>query len=342
MLIKISKKSDVKSSEITSETAYFDRRRFIASGSMALAGSLMTFGCTDASSSSPAPSSTKNLVTSKESGGFLESKVKSAIQSGYKVKEALTPEKDVTSYNNFYEFGTDKGDPLKYAQDFRVDPWSVTISGEAEGVGKYTLEDILKPHTMEDRVYRFRCVEAWSMVVPWVGFPLADLVKRFKPNSKAKYVAFKTLHDPEQMRGQRSALSSIPWPYREGLTIAEAMNPLTLMVVGVYGKVLPNQNGAPLRLMLPWKYGFKSIKSIVEISFLEKQPETSWSTIASREYGFYANVNPEVDHPRWSQARERRLPNTLFNPNWRETLKFNGYEEEVAHLYANLDLRKNY
>lgn len=343
MLIKVRKNSDIKSSEITSEAAYFDRRRFIGAGSMALAGSLMTFGCADASSSSAQSSGSKENVAAPGTGGnFLESKVKSAKQTSYQLDESLTPEKDVISYNNFYEFGTDKGDPVRYAQDFKIDPWSVTVSGEAEGAGTYTLEDVLKPHTMEDRVYRFRCVEAWSMVVPWVGFPLADLVKRFKPTSKAKYVAFKTLHDPEQMRGQRSALSSIPWPYREGLTIEEAMNPLTLMVVGVYGKVLPNQNGAPLRLMLPWKYGFKSIKSIVEISFLEKQPETSWSTIAAREYGFYANVNPEVDHPRWSQARERRLPTTLFNPNWQPTLKFNGYEEEVAHLYANLDLRKNY
>ena len=246
------------------------------------------------------------------------------------------------SYNNFYEFGTDKRDPAKNAGKFKTDPWTISVSGEAEVTGNFTLEDILKPVTLEDRVYRFRCVEAWSMVVPWVGFPLSDLLKRFKPSSKAKYVAFKTLHDPQQMPGQRSALSSIPWPYREGLTIAEAMNPLTLMVVGVYGKILPNQNGAPLRLMLPWKYGFKSIKSITEIEFVEKMPETSWSTIASSEYGFYANVNPNVDHPRWSQARERRLPNSLFNPNWRETLMFNGYQEEVAHLYAGLDLTRNY
>ena len=316
--------------------------------SIALAGACLTAcgGSSTSAEAKPPTAAIKADLPEVENGTnqtqLIIKKVNSAIASNYKVDEELTPESDVISYNNFYEFGTDKRDPAKNAGNFKTDPWTISIAGEADVTGTFTLEDILKPVTLEDRVYRFRCVEAWSMVVPWVGFPLSELLKRFKPNSKAKYVAFKTLHDPGQMPGQRSALSSIPWPYREGLTIAEAMNPLTLMVVGVYGKILPNQNGAPLRLMLPWKYGFKSIKSITEIEFVEKMPETRWNTIAASEYGFYANVNPEVDHPRWSQARERRLPNSLFNPNWCETLMFNGYQAEVAHLYAGLDLTRNY
>jgi sulfoxide reductase catalytic subunit YedY len=215
----------------------------------------------------------------------------------------------------------------------------VKVGGECDKPGIYDYEDIVGPHTLEDRVYRHRCVEAWSMVVPWVGFPLGDLLKRFEPNSDAKYVRFKTLFDPEQMPGQRRAV--LRWPYVEGLTIAEAMHPLTLMTVGVYGKELPNQNGAPLRLVIPWKYGFKGIKSIVEIEFTQRQPETSWELAAPHEYGFYANVNPEVDHPRWSQARERRIGAGLFAEK-QPTLMFNGYAEQVASLYSGLDLRKHY
>ena len=246
---------------------------------------------------------------------------------------------DITTYNNYYEFGTGKGDPARYAHTLVTSPWSVEVTGEAGKTGKYTLEDILKPHTLEDRVYRFRCVEAWSMIVPWVGFPLADLLKRFEPTSQAKYVQFFTLADPKQMPGIRSDI--LKWPYREGLTMAEAMHPLSLMVVGVYGKVLPNQNGAPLRLIVPWKYGFKSIKSIVRIHFTDTQPQTSWNMYAPNEYGFYSNVNPNVDHPRWSQAQERRLGGSLFSPRI-PTLMFNGYADEVASLYQGLDLRKNY
>ena len=246
---------------------------------------------------------------------------------------------DITTYNNFYEFGTGKDDPYHNAQEFRTQPWSVEISGECDKPGKYQLEDIIDPHTLEDRVYRHRCVEAWSMVVPWVGFPLGDLLKRFNPNSDAKFVRFKTLNDPQQMPGQRRAV--LRWPYVEGLTMAEAMHPLTLMVVGVYGKMLPNQNGAPLRLITPWKYGFKGIKSIVEIEFTSRQPRTSWEIANSNEYGFYANVNPEVDHPRWSQARERRIGSGLFTAK-QPTLMFNGYGEEVTHLYSGLNLRKNF
>ena len=250
-----------------------------------------------------------------------------------------TPLEYVTSYNNYYEFGTDKGDPARYAHTLVTEPWSVTVEGEAENTGTFTLEDILEPHGLEERVYRFRCVEAWSMVVPWVGFPLGDLLKRFAPTSNARYVQFFTLNDPETMPGVRSRV--LQWPYREGLTIAEAMHPLTLLTVGLYGQVLPNQNGAPLRLIVPWKYGFKSIKSIVRIRFMNEQPETSWNMANAREYGFYSNVNPDVPHPRWSQASERPLGAGLFASR-QPTLLFNGYAEDVANLYTGLDLARNY
>ena len=246
---------------------------------------------------------------------------------------------DITGYNNYYEFGTGKGDPARYAHTLKPRPWSVQVTGEAEKVGTYTLEDILAPHALEERIYRFRCVEAWSMIVPWVGFPLGELLRRFEPTSRAKYVQFVTLADPKQMPG--ISYNVLEWPYREGLTIEEAMHPLALLTVGVYGKVLPNQNGAPLRVILPWKYGFKSCKSIVRIHFTERQPETSWNMAAPQEYGFYSNVNPEVDHPRWSQATERRLGGGLFTARI-PTLMFNGYADEVASLYTGLDLRRNY
>jgi sulfoxide reductase catalytic subunit YedY len=246
---------------------------------------------------------------------------------------------DITSYNNFYEFGTDKTDPAQNAHTLVTDPWSVNVEGEAAQTGTFTLEDILRPHALEERIYRFRCVEAWSMIVPWVGFPLGDLLMRFEPTSRAKYVQFFTLYDLQQMPGQRRPV--LEWPYREGLTMAEAMHPLTLLTVGVYGKVLPKQNGAPLRLVVPWKYGFKSIKSIVGIRFTERQPQTSWNTAAAHEYGFYSNVNPDVAHPRWSQASERRLGGGLFSPRI-PTLLFNGYGEQVADLYRGLDLIKNF
>ena len=246
---------------------------------------------------------------------------------------------DITTYNNFYEFGTAKGDPARNAHTLETDPWSVEVTGEAGKKGTFALEDILKPHTLEDRIYRFRCVEAWSMVVPWVGFPLGDLLARFEPTSRARYVQFFTLADRRQMPGL--CYPVLDWPYREGLTMEEAMHPLTLLTVGVYGKVLPNQNGAPLRLIVPWKYGFKSIKSIVRIHFTERQPACSWNMAAPQEYGFYSNVNPNVDHPRWSQATERRLGAGLFASRI-PTPMFNGYADEVAHLYAGLDLVRNY
>jgi methionine sulfoxide reductase catalytic subunit len=255
------------------------------------------------------------------------------------VNEAANSYADITTYNNYYEFGTDKSDPSQNSQKFRTQPWNVTISGEAEVTGTFSLEDILKPHPLEERVYRLRCVEAWSMVVPWIGFPLGDLLKRFKPTSKAKFVEFKTLYDPKQMPGQRVAV--LEWPYVEGLRMDEAMHPLAIMAVGLYGKVLPNQNGAPLRLIVPWKYGFKGIKAIVSIRFSERAPRTTWAGSAVNEYGFYANVNPEVDHPRWSQATERHIGANAFGPR-RPTLPFNGYAAQVASLYAGMDLRKNF
>jgi sulfoxide reductase catalytic subunit YedY len=255
----------------------------------------------------------------------------------FSTTEPANSYEDITTYNNFYEFGTDKGDPAVAAKNFRTRPWSVVIAGEAEQTGTYTLEDLLKPHALEERIYRLRCVEAWSMVIPWVGFPLGDLLRRFRPTSRARYVQFTTLRDPERMPGQRYPV--LDWPYVEGLRIDEAMHPLTLIAVGLYGSALPNQNGAPLRLVVPWKYGFKSIKSIVRIAFTQSQPATSWSTAASNEYGFYANVNPDVSHPRWSQARERRIGAGLFSER-QPTQFLNGYAEQVASLYRGMDLRK--
>ena len=275
-------------------------------------------------------------------GAKLAFKAAQPGPGGFYTNETPTPFDDVASYCNFYEFGTDKGDPARYASEMSVDPWSVTVDGEVDKPGKLNLEDILGSFDLEERIYRLRCVEAWSMVVPWVGFPLGDLLRRFQPNSKARFVEFQTLYRQDEMRGTRSFTSIIDWPYREGLRIDEAMHPLTLIAVGLYGKTLPNQNGAPLRLVVPWKYGFKSIKSIVSIRLLERQPATSWQSLAPREYGFYANVNPEVDHPRWSQGSERRLPSTLFKPNRVPTQMFNGYSEQVAHLYRGMNLAKDY
>ena len=243
---------------------------------------------------------------------------------------------DVTGYNNFYEFGTAKDDPAANAQDFKPRPWTVKVDGLVKKPADYQLEDFLKPHKLEDRIYRHRCVEAWSMVIPWRGFPLAEVLKRAEPTSQAKYVEFTTLLDPRRMPGQRARV--LDWPYVEGLRLDEAMHPLSLLVTGVYGRDLPNQNGAPLRLHVPWKYGFKSIKSIVRIRLVDKQPRNTWNVSAPDEYGFYSNVNPEVDHPRWSQATERRIGEFLK----RKTLMFNGYADQVSSMYAGMDLRKNY
>lgn len=250
--------------------------------------------------------------------------------------DKLTPYEAVTTYNNFYEFGTSKEDPSQNAKNFVTRPWTVAVEGECGKPGNYAFDDLIKPYKQEERVYRHRCVEAWSMVVPWMGIPLKDVIARMEPTSAAKYVEFTTLHDVKRMPGQR--LNFVPWPYNEALRMDEAMHPLALLVTGLYGKPLPNQNGAPLRLVVPWKYGFKGGKSIVRIRFLREQPLTTWAQIASDEYGFYANVNPAVDHPRWSQARERRLGELFKRP----TLPFNGYADQVASLYTGMDLRVNY
>jgi sulfoxide reductase catalytic subunit YedY len=315
----MSKQSRIRSWEITSESNYRNRRQFIRDAGLAIGGAL---------------AATAIPLNAAASGKELQT-----VPGRFSSDEEPNSWQDITTYNNFYEFGTGKEDPYQNAQDFVTSPWSVKVSGECDKPGEYAFEDIVAPHTLEDRVYRHRCVEAWSMVVPWVGFPLADLLKRFEPNSQARFVRFKTLHDPRRMPGQKRPV--LRWPYVEGLTIAEAMHPLTLMVVGVYGKELPNQNGAPLRLVIPWKYGFKGIKSIVEIEFVRRQPRSSWEQAIPGEYGFYANVNPEVDHPRWSQARERRIGQGLFAAK-QPTLMFNGYADEVEQLYAGLDLRRNY
>ncbi|OBX03894.1 TMAO/DMSO reductase [Gallibacterium genomosp. 3] len=257
----------------------------------------------------------------------------------------LTPEEKVIGYNNFYEFGVEKGSPAHYAKDFKNNPWQLEIGGEVEKPLILDHQDLLTKFPLEERIYRFRCVEAWSMVIPWIGFPLSSLLKTVAPTSKAKYVVFETLYDPEQMPGQKNPFfgGNIDYPYIEGLTIEEAMNPLTLMSVGLYGKTLAPQSGAPIRLVVPWKYGFKSIKSIVKITLSETRPLTTWVKLAPHEYGFYANVNPKVDHPRWSQASERVIgAGGLFDIKRQPTLMFNGYEEQVAHLYSHLDLSKNY
>jgi methionine sulfoxide reductase catalytic subunit len=282
-------------------------------------------------------------VEATNSPAWFEDKLRQANWNAVTVNgEAITPYPDATHYNNFYEFGPDKGDPASHASQLVTEPWVVTVDGEVAKPGKYSLEDLVAEGALEERIYRLRCVEAWSMVIPWLGIPLADLIRRLEPTANAKYVRFETLVRPDQMPGMRTGFSLIDWPYVEGLRMDEAMHPLSLMTLGMYGRVLPNQNGAPLRLVVPWKYGFKSIKSIVRISFVREQPATTWQAMAPQEYGFYANVNPDVSHPRWSQARERRLPGSLFSPNVRKTEMFNGYDDEVSGLYAGMDLKKDY
>ena len=310
----IGRPKDVKPSEITDESLYVNRREWLTSAAGAAAfGALGVAGT--ASAQDPQPL---------------------GKPFGLQPDDKPTPWQDVTTYNNFYEFGTDKSDPAQFSKGFKPSPWTITVDGLAGKPGKFQLEDFIKPSTIEDRIYRHRCVEAWSMVVPWRGIPLADVIKRAAPMANAKYVAFTTLMDVKQMPGQQ--LGVLDWPYTEGLRLDEAMHPLTLLATGVYGRTLPNQNGAPLRLVVPWKYGFKGIKSIVKLTFTDKQPKTAWNTSAPQEYGFYSNVNPAVDHPRWSQAKERRIGEFLRRP----TLPFNGYADQVASLYAGMDLKKNY
>jgi sulfoxide reductase catalytic subunit YedY len=325
MLIK--KPAEISSSEITPAHIYHERRRFlrdaIAAGIIGAVPGLM-------------PAEAAVLPSSGKLAGVRKGSVT--------IVDKVTSYKDVTTYNNFYEFGTDKSDPASNARGFRTRPWTIAVEGACRRPAVYQLEDFVRPYALEERIYRMRCVEAWSMVIPWVGFPLAEVLKRAEPTSRAKFVEFTTLHDPEQMPGQRPGLlgTGLDWPYVEGLRLDEAMHPLTILAVGVFGEVLPNQNGAPLRLVVPWKYGFKGIKSIVRIRLVERQPLSSWMQAALHEYGFYANVNPRVDHPRWSQARERRIgEDGLFSAK-RETLMFNGYAEQVASLYTGMDLRKYY
>ena len=316
----------IPSSEITSRAVYDARRDWLkTAGALGLTG-LGLSGAVQAQTAGPGK-------LAKLPGG------KSPV-AGANVMAKLAAYKDVTSYNNFYEFGTDKSDPAENAHTLKPRPWSVVIEGECAKPGRFGLDDLLKVAPMEERIYRLRCVEGWSMVIPWVGYSLAELLKKAEPTGKAKYVEFTTLADKAQMPGVRSGV--LDWPYVEGLRIDEAMHPLTLMAFGLYGEVLPNQNGAPLRLVVPWKYGFKSAKSIVKIRFVEKQPVSSWTKAAQQEYGFYSNVNPQVDHPRWSQATERRIGEDGLFAKRRRTLMFNGYEAQVGQLYAGMDLKKNY
>lgn len=311
---------DLPANEITPEPVYRRRRELMGA---ALAAPLLSLaGCVDGKSDAPAAAQNPAKATAASD------------------KQTLTTYEDVTTYNNFYEFGTDKADPAKNAHTLKTSPWSITIAGHAEVTGEMSLDDILKDLTAEERIYRLRCVEGWSMVIPWLGVPLAAVLKKFKPTSKAKYVAFTSLADPEQMPGVRSAV--LEWPYREGLRIDEAMNDLSLLATGLYGKPMPNQNGAPIRLITPWKYGFKSIKSLVRIEFTEQMPPTSWNMSQPSEYGFYSNVNPEVDHPRWSQKTERRIAGEglqLFAKRI-PTQMFNGYAEQVGSMYSGMDLRQ--
>lgn len=305
----------IVSSEITPRNVYLSRRHFLGTAAGLVALGLM--------------------------GQDAKAAPLSASPGAYKLDEKLTPLDAVTSYNNFYEFGTDKSDPKANSGDFKPTPWTVKVDGLVGKPQEFGIEDLLK-YQLEERTYRMRCVEGWSMAIPWIGFPLSALLDKVEPLGSAKYVAFETVVRPDEMQGQRGFFQPLDWPYVEGLRLDEARHPLTILAVGLYGETLPNQNGAPIRLVVPWKYGFKGIKSIVRISLVEKQPETTWKNSNAREYGFYSNVNPHVDHPRWSQATEQRIGDGgFFNPQRRPTLMFNGYDD-VANLYAGMDLKANY
>ena len=321
MLIRTRKPWSLTDNDVTPEHLYRNRRQIMAAGAAGVAA-LAIPGCSDA----------QDDAASAGDGAL------SFTETDYRPEGELTPIDAVTGYNNFYEFGTDKSDPARYADAMTVDPWSIEVGGLCERTGTFGVEDVVDFGALEERIYRLRCVEAWSMVIPWIGVPLADVLAKFEPTSDARYVAFETLVRPEEMRGVRGRV--LDWPYVEGLRMDEAMNPLTLMSVGLYGDVLPKQNGAPIRLVVPWKYGFKSIKSIVKITFVADQPPTSWGRSQPREYGFYSNVNPNVSHPRWSQASERVIGGG-FNAR-RDTDMFNGYADEVASLYEGMDLRANF
>lgn len=319
MLIK--RAVDISSSEITSENLYHNRRDFIKTAS-----AIMGVAAAGTIASACAP-------------GVVGAAGEPVAKGKYDTDEKLTPLQDVTNFNNYYEFGTGKDDPARNSKNFKPRPWSVKVDGMVKKPATYDLDDLLKGLTAEDRIYRMRCVEAWSMVIPWQGVPLADVIKKLEPLPSAKYVEFRTLVDGNQFPEQRRSIFKVlDWPYIEGLRMDEATNPLTLFATGLYGKPLPNQNGAPLRLVTPWKYGFKGIKAIVNIRFVDKQPVNTWQQQAANEYGFYANVNPNVDHPRWSQSREQRIGEFFKRP----TLMFNGYSEQVAAMYSGMDLKKNY
>lgn len=318
MLIKPT--PDLRENEVTPHGLYLRRREFIAAAGVAATGLAAGVAAPgEAEAQNPSAQKLDNLK-----------------KSPFSTDEKMNSYRDVTTYNNFYEFGLDKGDPARYASTLKPRPWTIKVEGECAKPGTYNIEDILKWFPLEERIYRMRCVEAWSMVIPWNGFPLADFVKRMEPNSKAKYIEFKTLVDFKQMPGQTEP--ALQWPYREGLRMDEALHPLALFAVGLYGAVLPNQNGAPIRLVVPWKYGFKGIKSIVSVRFTDKEPLNTWQQTRADEYGFYANVNPDVDHPRWTQKTERRI-GEFFR---RKTLPFNGYADQVQGLYAGMDLRRYY
>ncbi len=324
---------DVAASEITPQPLYLSRRRLLSLGGAAAASGLAS------------PWFARQAFAQEAPGKLA--KLPATLNNAFVVTEKRTPYADVTTYNNFYEFGTDKSDPARNAGTLRPRPWQVAVEGLVKHPKVYDLDELLKVAPMEERVYRMRCVEGWSMVIPWIGYPLAELIKRVEPQPGAKFVQFITLADKKQMPGLSSGV--LDWPYSEGLRMDEAMHPLALLTFGLYGEVLPNQNGAPVRMVLPWKYGFKNAKSIVKIRFVDKQPPTSWNLAAANEYGFYSNVNPDVDHPRWSQATERRIGedkggggfSALFAPK-RKTLPFNGYAAQVASLYQGMDLRKNF
>ncbi|NVJ97190.1 MAG: protein-methionine-sulfoxide reductase catalytic subunit MsrP [Alphaproteobacteria bacterium] len=322
MFIRKKPSWQISENEVTPEGVYLNRRKFMM-------GAAATVG---AVGSAAAVHQLANAATERTLMPLKHSK------SAFDPSETLTPYEAVTQYNNFYEFGTDKSDPAEHAWRLNPKPWEIKVEGMAEITGTFALEDVIDFSALEERIYRLRCVEGWSMVIPWVGVPLASVLKKFSPSADARYVAFETLADRKQMPGVRGFLSSLDWPYREGLRMDEAMNELAFLAVGLYGKELPNQNGAPVRLVVPWKYGFKSIKSIVKIAFVKSEPTATWNQMQPNEYGFYSNVNPEVDHPRWSQRTERRIGE--FGK--RKTLMFNGYEEQVAQLYAGMDLKKYY
>jgi len=323
MLIRIRKASDPLASEIASKEAILNRRAFMQAAAASAGVAMLPMFANDARAGM---------------------KIENVMKTKWGADEKPTTLKGISSYNNFYEFGTGKEDPAANAHSLKTEPWTVEIAGAAKNIGKFAYEDVIKGNQLEERIYRMRCVEAWSMVIPWVGVPLASIIKKAEPTSSAKYVRFETLVDPKTMPGQRSR--ALDWPYVEGLRMDEAMHPLTILAVGIHGEVLPNQCGAPIRLVVPWKYGFKSIKSIVKIEFVEKEPVNTWQDQAASEYGFYSNVNPNRDHPRWSQKKERRLTGegglaALFASST-DTMMFNGYAEEVAGLYTGMDLQKNF